>query len=211
MRRLRFEDYEEFACYVSDEFDFLHNNDDESYDVSIIAKYDEARYIIKELMCLGYDLHSIDIHDAEWDGYKDEFIVSLAYIDGEDEIWCEPMKRDTGYLDDESKIIYIFDNCNKDVIKHCFGSLFEVYVGDKDDDEDEVDFSDDFCCGCPGCNDKRVMNDSVKYDKDEDGKVHGFTVSHSDGKSYTSYSVYTDDEMSKDEIKELLKEFSFFR
>lgn len=103
MKQLQFEDYEEFSCDIADKFDSL---EDEFGDVSIIAKYEEAKEIIRELLCLGYDVASIDIHDELWENYYDEYIISLNF----DGVWCEKFKRDSGYFTDESNVIYIMDN-----------------------------------------------------------------------------------------------------
>ena len=69
MQNVYFEDYEDLVCDIADKYDSLNSNE-EYKDVAIIAKYEEARQIIKELMCIGYDLHSIVMHDVEYDGYE---------------------------------------------------------------------------------------------------------------------------------------------
>lgn len=134
MERLEFEDYEEFACDIADKFD---NIDDEFCDVSIIAKYDDAKEIIKELFCIGYNVASVELHREEFENYYDEYIISLNH----DGVWCEKFKRDTGYFNDESNVIYIMDNCSSTVISYCKSkSIYEVSVGDTDDsgnDEEE--------------------------------------------------------------------------
>lgn len=136
MERLEFEDYEEFACDIADKYESIRN--DEYNDVAVVAKYEEAKQIIKELLCIGYDLHNIDIHNVKLDGYDFEYIVSLY----DDAIWCEPMLRDNGYLTDDSPIMYVMDNCSSKVIPYCKGkAVYEVSVGDTDsfenDDEKE--------------------------------------------------------------------------
>lgn len=136
MERLEFEDYEEFACDIADKYESIRN--DEYNDVAVVAKYEEAKHIIKELLCIGYDIHSIEMHDDEWDGYNAEYICSIY----DDEIWCEPMLRENGYLTDDSSIMYVMDNCSSKVIPYCKGkAVYEVSVGDTDsfenDDEKE--------------------------------------------------------------------------
>lgn len=129
MDRLEFEDYEEFACDITDLFDVIDN---EFGDVSIIAKYDEAKEIIKELLYLGYNVASVELHREEFENYYDEYIVSLNF----DGVWCEKFKRDTGYFNDESNVTYIMDNCSSAVIPYCKSeSLYEVSVKDVDDSE----------------------------------------------------------------------------
>ena len=63
IKQIYFNDYEDLACDIADKYDSLNENEDYR-DVAIIAKYEEARQIIKELMCIGYDLHSIVMHDV---------------------------------------------------------------------------------------------------------------------------------------------------
>ena len=132
METLYFDDFEDFSCVIADTYDALDYDEE---DVAIIAKYEEARQIIKELLCLGYDLHSIDIDD-EFDGYNAEYIITLY----DNEIFCEPMLRENGYLTDDSPVMYILDNCSSKVIPYCKGkNVFEVTVGEDDCDCDECE------------------------------------------------------------------------
>ena len=138
MERLEFNDYEEFACEVADTFDDICKNDDFD-DIAIIAHYNEAKHIIREILCLGYDLNSIELKNPEL-GYDDvPYIISVCGIDSEHEVWCEPMVRDNGkYINDESSIIYVLDNCSSEVLKHLDSEcIFEVGIGDE--------------CGCDEC------------------------------------------------------------
>ena len=132
MENLYFDDFEDLACAVADTYDALDYDDEE--DVAIIAKYDEARQIIKELLCLGYDIHSVEIHDDLWENYDAEYVISLY----EDEVWCEPMLRENGYIEEDAPVIYVLDNCSSKVIPYCKGkTVYEVTVGDE--------------CGCDEC------------------------------------------------------------
>lgn len=129
MKRLYFEDYEDFACDISDTFD---NIEDECGDISIIAKYDEAKEIIKELLCIGYNVASIELHRERFENYYDEYIIGLNH----EGVWCEKFKRSTGYFSDESNVIYIMDNCSSTVISYCKSkNIYEVSIGDIDDCE----------------------------------------------------------------------------
>ena len=145
MERLEFNDYEEFACEVADTLDDIRRNDDFN-DIAIIAHYDEAKQIIREILCLGYDLNSIELKDPEL-GYDDvPYVISVCGIDSEYEVWCEPMVRDNGgYIDDESSIIYVLDNCPSEVLKHLDSKcIFEVGIGDECRcDECECAFKED--------------------------------------------------------------------
>ena len=137
MRNLYFDDFEDLACDIADTYDSLDYDDEE--DIAIIAKYKEARQIIKELLCLGYDIHSVEIHDDLWENYDAEYVISLY----ENEVWCEPMLRENGYIEEYAPVIYVFDNCSSKVIHHCKGkNVYEVTVGD---DEDDCDCSECVC------------------------------------------------------------------
>ena len=131
MERLEFNDYEEFACEVADTFDDICKNDDFN-DIAIVAHYDEAKQIIREILCLGYDINSIELKDPEL-GYDDvPYIISVCGIDSEHEVWCESMIRDDGkYIEDESSVIYVLDNCSSEVLKYLDSErIFEVGIGD---------------------------------------------------------------------------------
>lgn len=129
MKRLEFENYEEFACEIADTFGSL---EDAFGDISIIAKYGEAKEIIKELLCIGYNVASIELHREKFENYYDEYIIGLNH----DGVWCEKFKRSTGYFSDESNVIYIMDNCSSTVISYCKSkNIYEVSIGDIDDSE----------------------------------------------------------------------------
>ena len=134
MKNLYFDDFEDLACDIADTYDSLKGEDYE--DVAIIAKYEEARQIIKELLCIGYDIHSINIIDEEYGEYDAEYIISIY----DDEIWCEQMLRENGYITDDSPVMYILDNCSSKVIPYCKGkNVFDVTVGEDDCDCDECE------------------------------------------------------------------------
>lgn len=175
MEQLKFTDYEEFACTISDIFD---NLDCEYGEVSIIAKYDEAKEIIKELLCIGYDIASVELHWEEFEKYQDEYIIGLNF----DGVWCEKFRRDTGYFNDESTVIYIMDNCSSNVIPHC-----------KSDTVYEVSIGTGLC----------------DIDGDLDIDIHGFTLSKNDENGYCSLSYHTTNPLTEDDIHNMLREFGF--
>ena len=137
MKNLYFDDFGDLACDIADKFDMVK---DDFGDITIIAKYEEAKEIISELSCIGYSLESIRMSRPEWENYHDEYLISL----NNDGIWCEEMKSDGKYLTDESTITYILDNCSSKVIPYCKGKIvFEVTVGI--DEDDECDCSERAC------------------------------------------------------------------
>ncbi len=192
MDRLEFETFKDFACEVADKFDDVIKVDAYN-DVSIIAKYEEIKEIFKELVCLGYDLCNITLKMVDWGGYDDEYILSIS----SEGIWIEKFKREKGYFEDESTIIYVLDNCSSKIIPYCKGEIvYEVAVGDNTNDNKDYMIDD-----------KSISE--IKYSKDNEGDMHGFTASRSDGNSYYSYSVYTSDKLTTRDIQSLLQEAGF--
>lgn len=139
IKTLHFEDYEDFACAVSDTYDRVKSND-EYNSVDVVAKYEDAKEIIRELVGIGYGIASINgFGDPEWDGYDDAFVISLL----DDEIWCEPVKRENGYIFVEADVVYIFDDCNSKIIpKIEADEICEVEIGDFDYDCENCDCHD---------------------------------------------------------------------
>ena len=193
MKNLYFDDFEDFSCVIADTYDALDYDEE---DVAIIAKYEEARQIIKELACIGYDLHSIDIDD-EFDGYNAEYIITLY----DNEIFCEPMLRENGYLTDDSPVMYILDNCSSKVIPYCKGkTVYEVSVGIDEDDE----------CGCDDCEECLTINGKPATKEEFDAYVSQFKKS--DEKPITTSSAKSTykvngREVSKEEFDKKYEEF----
>lgn len=131
IKTLHFEDYEDFACTVSDAYDRVKSNDDYN-SVDVVAKYEDAKEIIRELFGMGYGIaFATEFASPEWDNYNDAFVVSLL----DDEIWCEPVKRDEEYIFVETDIVYIFDDCNSKIVpKIESDEVYEVEIGDVDYD-----------------------------------------------------------------------------
>ena len=193
MERLEFNDYEEFACEVVDTFDDIRQNDDFD-DIAIIAHYDEAKHIIREILCLGYDLNSIKLNNQEL-GYDDvPYIISVCGIDSEHEVWCEPMVRDNGgYIDDESSVIYVLDNCSSEVLKHLDSEcIFEVGIGDE--------------CSCDECECACKKDDKPTTTSKESYFINGKSVDKSEfDKEYEKF-----EEKYMDNIRDMLLSYCSF-
>lgn len=194
IKTLHFDVHEDFACVVSDVYDRV-KSDDEYNSVDVVAKYEDAKEIIRELVGIGYDIAFInELANPEWDGYDDAFVISLL----DDEIWCEPVKRKDGYIFVEADVVYIFDDCNSKIIpKIESDEVYEVEIGN-------YDGCDGDCENC-NCHDDTYLHTS----EDEDENTHGFTASKSDSDSYVSYSFYSSDELSHEDIQKMLKAFGF--
>ena len=189
MENLYFDDFEDLACDIADIYDALDYDDEE--DIAIIAKYEEARQIIKELLCLGYDLHSVEIHDDLWENYDAEYVISLY----EDEVWCEPMLRENGYIEEDAPVIYVLDNCSSKVIPYCKGkTVYEVTVGEDACSCDE--------CECACKKDKKPTTTTSK----DSYFINGKSVDKSEfNKKYEEF-----EEMYLDNIRDMLLSYCEF-
>lgn len=134
-------DYGHFACIISDTYDDV-TSDDEFNSVGVVAKYEDAKEIIRELIGIGHDIANVTLNDSQCNGYNDTYIVSL---DNEG-IWCEPVKRDSGYIYVENQVCYIFGNCNSKILEKIESDeIYEVKFYDEDDCDCE-------CCDCTSYN-----------------------------------------------------------
>lgn len=192
MKTLYFQDIADLCEAISDEYEFLN---DEFADISVIAKYDEAREIIKELLCNGYEIASIDIQREEFNDYFEEYIISLNF----DGVWCEKFKRDNGYFYDDSSIAFVSNECNSACLPYVESKTtyaFEI----KDEDNK--------------CEDKKSTDldtsdmESTHVSRDKDGAACGFSKSWSTAKDgvscYSSYSHYSSD---VDELRKVAEKF----
>lgn len=55
IKTLHFENYEGFACAVSDTYDRI-KSDDKYNSIDVVAKYEDAKEIIRELIGIGYGI-----------------------------------------------------------------------------------------------------------------------------------------------------------
>ena len=196
MKNLYFDDFEDFSCVIADKFDRLDKENFE--DIAVIAKPDEAKEIFKELVCIGYDICNITYERIDWDGYDDEYILSMNH----DGIWLEKFKREDGkYLTDESTITYILDNCSSKVIPYCKGkNVYEVTVGI--DEDDECDYDE-----CEDCEECLTINGKPATKEEFDAYVSQFK--HDEKPVATSKSTYkiNGKECSKEEFDKKYEEF----
>ena len=160
--------------------------DNSTVDIAIAAKYDTSRKIINILTDYGFEITKIDFHDAICDGYEDEFVIFLCYglnHSNAMEIWCEPAKRENGYIIFDGDEIYIFDECNSKIMNKVESN--DVYIVELHDEiEKEYDeFTDDLelgnCYGdCESCHEYNVNDDTddeyvnLKLTKDEAETLH---------------------------------------
>ena len=192
MKNLYFDDFEDLACDIADNFDEL--NKEKFDDIAVIAKPDEIKEIFKELVCIGYDICNITYERIDWDGYDDEYILSMNH----DGIWIEKFKKEDGkYLTDESTITYILDNCSSAVIPYCKGNtVYEVTVGIDEDD-----------CDCDEC-EGYTVNGEPATKEEFDRYVSQFKNGEKPTTTSTSSTTYkvNGKEVSKDEFDTAMSE-----
>lgn len=161
--------------------------------VGVIVNKELAEYILDILIRLDEtSIKEIDLVDYMNIG---EYLVS---VDDNGVITVVPIE-DFGVLD-KTDIFYIDmdDDIEQNIIDYCVNEDKEVILFGQEDN----------CDGdCENCNyhDETYLHTS----EDEDGNTHGFTASRSDGDSYMSYSYYSSDELSHEDIQKMLKAFGF--
>ena len=163
--------------------------------VGVIVNKEIAEYIMEELLALDEtSVKEIDLVDYM---NIDEYLVS---VDDNCVITVVPIE-DFGVLD-KTDIFYIdMDGyIEQNIINYCVNEDKEVILFGQEDDCE----CDGECENCPAL-DETYLHTS----EDEDGNAHGFTASKSDGDSYMSYSYYSSDELSHEDIQNILKAFGF--
>lgn len=164
--------------------------------VGLIANKELIEYILYDIIKLDdTSVKEIDLVDYM---NINEYLLS---VDNDGYITCVPIE-DLCVLDN-TDIFYIDmdGDIKQDIVDYCVNEDKEVILfGQKDD-----------CDGdCENCS---CMDDSddtyVHLSDGDDGNTHGFTASKSDGDSYMSYSYYSSDELSQDDIRSMLKAFGF--
>lgn len=146
------------------------------------------------MICIGYDICNITYERIDWDGYDDEYILSMNH----DGIWLEKFKREDGkYLTDESTITYILDNCSSKVIPHCKGkNVYEVTVGIDEDDE----------CDCNECECACQKDEKPTTTSKESYSINGKSVTKEEfDKKYAEF-----EEKYMDNIRDMLLSYCEF-
>lgn len=162
--------------------------------VGIVVNKEVAEYILDELV----KIDETSIKEVDLVNYMevDEYLVS---VDDDGYITCIPIedyvvldKTDIFYIDMDGDIV-------QNIIDYCVNEDKEVILFGQEDDGDGDGEN------CPSSCGESYLHTS----EDEDGNTHGFTASRSDGDSYMSYSYYSSDELSHEDIQKMLKAFGF--
>lgn len=161
--------------------------------VGVVVNKEIAEYILDNLIRLDEtSIKEIDLVDYMNIG---EYLVS---VDDGGVITVIPIE-DFGVLD-KTDIFYIDmdGDIEQNIIDYCVNEDKEVILFGQEDD------CDGDCENC-NCHDETYLHTS----EDEDGNTHGFIASKSDSDSYMSYSYYSSDELSHEDIQKILKAFGF--
>lgn len=184
--------------------------------VGVVCHYELATEILKDLM--RYEniiINNIEINNPEWDGYEDEYLVSVD----NGELFCKKMKHDDRYILYIADVAFVHQDCNsallaKNDVKEASIKFFE-YEWELEDDEDfDCDGNREDCELDEDVDTEEETNittsgEDVTISKTKDGKIAGFSKTWHDsdeyGNSYySSYSHYSNDE---DGLKEIMKRF----
>lgn len=163
--------------------------------VGVIVNKEIAEYILDSLIRLDKtSIKEIDLVDYM---NVDEYLVS---VDDGGVITVVPI--DDYVVLDNTDIFYIDmdGDIEQNIIDYCVNEDKEVILFGQEDDCE----CDGECENC-NCHDETYLHTS----EDENGNAHGFTASRSDGDSYMSYSYYSSDELSHEDIQKMLKAFGF--
>lgn len=187
---VNFIDVEDFCSMLSDVFADEADKPAKGY-TSVVATYDTAREIVAELLDYGYKLGCIDL-DCE---YFDEYEITVI----ENDIYCCVLKRDGKYVYSGATIVYAMDDVNSRCILESYPDAVVIKIVELDDSEYSEDFDEPDCDAC-----EHKDSCDIRFAKDEDGKVHGMTVSSSDGDRYISHSIYCTDAFDQTEMLDFL-------
>ena len=204
MKRFQIKDLSDVANAMYDE---VVNK--EKTDALFVGFYEDALEVIKEVMQFeGVYPRSFEIHPVEWDWYDKEYYV---YLDKNLDLWVrEAWKRDV-YLDEESDIVFIANDCNSAILKNIETNEFvEVSYADGLAEDCECDCCEDCCSECC-CGELEPVDNSTVTTRvvvDNNGHIHGFEktwTSDEGGMHYIStYQHFSNDE---DYLKKLMKDF----
>lgn len=161
--------------------------------VGIIVNKEFAEYIMGNL--LDFDDTSVKEIDLVDRLNTNEYLVS---VDNDGYVTVLPIEEFK--IIDNTDILYIDmdGDIEQNIIDYCVNEDKEVILFGQEND------CDGDCENC-SAHDETYLHTS----DDENGNTHGFTASRSDGDSYMSYSYYSSDELSHEDIQKMLKVFGF--
>lgn len=165
--------------------------------VGIVANKEIIEYIMTELFVLDeVSINLVDLSDT---------LVSKEYMITVDNNGVMNVVPFCAGFADEVDIVYIDmdGDVRQEIINYFVNNDKEVILfGQKDNDCDDN-------YGSYTLNESDKDKYEIHTSEDVNGNTHGFTASRSDGNSYMSYSYYSSDELSHEDIQKMLNAFGF--
>ena len=200
MHTLKCKNIEELVEAVVETYELLHECD---RNVSFVAKYDNAKEILKELVFYDYDLKFVELADPELDNYEDEYVISIVC----DEVFCEKLKLSGRYCMLSPKFVFFDEDVNSKCIKFFESDMkYEFQITDDESSDDADQMIDCHDCDDYDC-DLRCQDEIPTVNFDKDGK--GFRYEKSDATGYQSISYRSSEPVSKDDLSDILRKFYF--
>lgn len=194
MKIVNLTNYIEFADRVCKQFIDLN---DTFGSISVIALYDEAKQVIAACIRYGLDIVSVEIDNAEYGDYYDEYIITVD----QEGLWCEPFKRNNKYIHTESDIVYIFENCNCKVIERCHSDvIYEVCT----DNYNEEDIDADMLCGSCG-NDGIDNKCDCHIEAEAEAELHSVSLTVNQNGNFENYLYATSNKLSVNTMLDKIK------
>ena len=165
--------------------------------VGIVANKEIIEYIMTELFVL--DEVSVNLVDLSDTLASKEYMIT---VDNNGVMNVVPFC--VGFAD-EVDIVYIDmdGDVRQAIINYFVNNDKEVILFGQNDNDCDDNY------GSYTLNESDKDKYEIHTSEDEDGNTHGFTASRSDGDSYMSYSYYSSDELSHEDIQKMLKAFGF--
>lgn len=166
--------------------------------VGIIVNKETAEYIVHDLLYYGDDISAKEINFVDYLDI-DEYVV---YVDDDGYLTAIPIADELDMTDVDIVYIDMDGSIKQNIIDYCVNEDKEVILFGQKDDDCDGDCEHCYCMSDTG-------DTYVHLSDGDDGNTHGFTASKSDGDSYMSYSYYTSEELSQNDIERILKAFGF--
>lgn len=172
MRKVYYEDYEDLAETISNDYYDLDENilADDYCSIGIVAKYEDTSAVVEELIRDGFNILQIsDLSEPIFSGYVDEFYITLT---SEGEILCERAKVGNNYKLMTQTICYVFEYCNSKILDKIYAKrTYEVHV-ENEDDYDCCDLCDDECSKCELLNDSDECDNESEEESDDESTIY---------------------------------------
>lgn len=205
MKRLLINDLGELACIM---YNIIVDAGLE--DATFIGRYEDAMYIIKELLMLdGVLPYQINLESVDCGWYDKEYCITL---DNELNIWCSKVYDiESNIISDiDTDIVFIADDCNSVILKEIRCDQNDMYeVGYYLDDEEADCDGNCACCNFAEKNNSENNHEVVtRVAVDEDGRLRGFEKSWSTKEGNMTYhGTYTHYSNNTKLLKQLMENF----